>query len=83
MKIVSIFLIFSAFLISCSTAKTSNPSETLLGGDWYGGPGTKYSVSGNKKEWIQDLPASNTPFVYGIWSGSYFHPSSKRIQISI
>ncbi|WP_157447094.1 hypothetical protein [Cytophaga aurantiaca] len=65
MKTFSIVLIFSAFLISCLTSKTSTTSEVLLWGDWYGGPGTKYSVSGNKKEWIQDLPASNTLFVYG------------------
>lgn len=37
----------------------------MLWGDWYGCTGTKYSVSGNKKQWIQDLPASNTLFIYG------------------
>lgn len=65
MKNWPIFLIFSAFLISCSTSKTSKTYEALLWGDWYGGTGTKYAVTGNKKEWIQDLPASNTLFVYG------------------
>jgi hypothetical protein len=65
MKKWPILLIFSAFLFSCSTSKTSTKTEELLWGDWYGGPGTKYAVNGNKKEWIQDLPASNTLFVYG------------------
>jgi hypothetical protein len=65
MKKWPIFLIFSLFIHSCSTSKNIKPTETLLWGDWYGGPSTKYSVNGNKKEWIQDLPASNTPFVYG------------------
>lgn len=37
----------------------------MLFGDWYGGTGIKYSVTNGKKEWIQDLPASNTLFVYG------------------
>lgn len=59
-------MIFSAFILSCTTSKTSTSTdETLLWGDWYGGAGTKYAVDGNKKEWIQDLPASNTLFVYG------------------
>ena len=66
MKKWSIFLIFSAFVLSCATSKTSTSiDETLLWGEWYGGPGTKFAVSGNKKEWIQDLPASNTLFIYG------------------
>ncbi|HSY62374.1 MAG TPA: hypothetical protein VK796_10880 [Cytophaga sp.] len=65
MKKWHILLIFSAFVISCTTSKTSSTSEALLWGDWYGGPGTKYSVIGNKKQWIQDLPAGNARFVYG------------------
>jgi hypothetical protein len=65
MKKWPIFLIFSTFIFSCVSSKTSIPSETLLWGDWYGGPGTKYSVTGNKKQWIQDLPAGNALFIYG------------------
>jgi len=59
-----IFLIFSFFIISCSTFNKSKSSKTLLWGDWYGGPGTKYSVTGNNKQWIQDLPAGNALFVH-------------------
>jgi hypothetical protein len=65
MKNWPIFLIFSVLILSCSTSKKSIPTETLLWGDWYGGPGTKYSVSGNKKKWIQDLPASNVLLIHG------------------
>lgn len=65
MKKLPIFLIFSAFIFSCVTSNTSSKSEEMLFGDWYGGTGIKYSVTNGKKEWIQDLPASNTLFVYG------------------
>lgn len=64
MKNISIFLIFSAFILSCAT-KTSNKPEELLLGNWYGGRGIKYSVINGKKKWVQNLPASHTLFVYG------------------
>jgi|GEM_PF-2320784 hypothetical protein len=65
MKKFLILLIFSTFVLSCTTSNKSKNSEALLWGDWYGGPGTKYSVSENSKEWIQDLAAGNALFVHG------------------
>lgn len=67
-----IFLIFSVFILSCTASNSSRPiDERLLWGDWYGGSGTKYSVTGNKKRMDTRFAGWQRPIC--TWQGPYIH----------